>query len=129
MPLIYYTAAIPLFALLGLFSHISRGLFNLFPDRGYGSGAREDYSMLDDFLSSNYSVMDHLVGTEYDDNGYYDLYSLRNLRIACIFSVGGGVLALMLVPDLGAVFAAGVDFALVWFRDLVIYRLQNIRLY
>lgn len=129
MPLIYYAVAIPLFALLGLFSHISRGVFNLFPDRGYGSGPRESYSMLDDFLSDNYSVMDHIVGTEYDDNGYYDLYSLRNLRIACVFSVGGGVLGLLLIPDVAPLFAMCVDHALVWFKDLVIYRLQNLRLY
>lgn len=129
MPLIYYAVAIVLFTLLGVISHVSRGLFNLFPDRGYGNGPKGSYSMLDDFLSSNYGIMDHFVGTEYDDNGYYDLYSLRNLRIACIFSIGGGLLGLILIPDIAPLFAMGVDHALVWFKDLVIYRLQNLRLY
>lgn len=129
MPLIYYAIAIPLFALLGLFSHISRGLFNLFPDRGYDNTPKGSYSLLDDFLSDNYSAMDHFVGTEYDDNGYYDLYSLRNLRIACVFSIGGGLLGFMLIPDIAPLFATGVDHVLVWFKDLVIYRLQNLRLY
>lgn len=128
MPLAYYAIAVPVFLLFGLLHHAVRGIFNLYPDRGYTSTPRDGYSFTDDFLSGNYSVTDHLVGTEYDENGYYDLHSLKNLRIACQFSLVGGMGALILVPGLDLLFRDAVDFVALWLWDLFVYRIYNLKL-
>lgn len=129
MSLVYYAIAAPLFAAFGLLSHLARGLFNVYPDRDFTSSPRNRYSAVDDILSGNYSLTDHLVGTEYDENGYYDLHSLKNLRIACTFSIGSGMIALLVVPDLPPLFQQAVDFGLVWLKDLFFYRIANIEIF
>ncbi len=128
MPLYYYLVAIPVLALFGIFTHLSRGLFNVYPDRGYTGTPREGYSFTDDFLSENYSFTDYLVGTEYDDNGYYDLHSLKNLRIACQFAVFGGLAALLFLPGVDVLFRQAVDLVARWLWDLFVYRVENLKL-
>lgn len=129
MPFYYYLIAVPLFAVLGVLHHIVRGAFNLYPDRGYTNTPREGYSFTDDYLSDNYSMVDHLVGTEYDDNGYYDLHSLKNVRIACQFSIFGGLAMLVVIPGFDQLFRQGVDLAAVWLWDLFVYRIINLKLF
>lgn len=128
MPLVYYALAVPVFLLVGLLHHAVRGIFNLYPDRGYTSTPREGYSFTDDFLSGNYSMTDHLVGTEYDENGYYDLHSIKNLRIACQFALAGGFAALILIPGLDQLFRQAVDLVALWLWDLFVFRIYNLKL-
>ena len=126
MPFMYYLLAVPVLAALGVLGHVARGLFNVFPDRGYTSTPRTHYSLTDDFLSGNYSYTDHLVGTEYDDNGYYDLHSLKNLRISVQLHLAGGFAILLLAPGAGPLFRQGVDISALWLWDLFLYRLANL---
>ncbi|MBB4063401.1 hypothetical protein [Gellertiella hungarica] len=128
MPLYYYILAVPVFCLFGVLHHVVRAVFNLFPDRGYTNTSREDYSFTDDMLSGNYDITDHLVGTEYDENGYYDLHSLKNVRIACQFAVGGGVVALLVVPGLDQIFRQAVDALALAAWNLFLFRLANLEL-
>ncbi len=128
MPLPYYALALILFAVLGILQHVVRAVFNVFPDRDFTSKPRNSYSFTDDILSGNYSMTDQLIGTEYDENGYYDLHSLKNLKIACIMCMAGGMLAILITPGLDHVFAAGVDHVFDWLKDLFFYRLANLTL-
>ena len=76
----HYFVAAAIFALLGAIGHVCRAVFNVLPDR------ITDRPLMDLPLSSGYNLPDLLFGTEYDDNGYYRLDSLKNFGISVMGS-------------------------------------------
>lgn len=117
----HYVIAQVLFLLLGVLSHVSRAVFNLFPDR------LSDKPMMDMMISDGYDWNDWLFGTEYDENGYYRLDSLKNLRLAVMYSMVGGFAAMLLTPGFSVAMAAGIDWSLAAGWELFKYRLDNPR--
>jgi len=81
------------------------------------------------FISSGYSCQDRLFGTQYDDAGYYRLDSLRNLKNCVVFSVLGGWVAMLLVPELSGRVAGVIDWSAAQLLALFYYRLENLRLW
>lgn len=122
-------AAILTLALLGALIHIFRSSFNFMPDifvSGTGRPMREH--MINDMMSANYSAWDMLVGTEYDEDGFYEFFSGKNLRICCTQSILFGLAALLSVDPLWTAFTDLVDKAPGWLWDLFVYRIENLEL-
>lgn len=72
---------------LGVLCHVGRAVFNAFPDR------LSDSHLMDMVISSDYSFSDWYYGTEFNDAGFYELHSTKNLRLSIIYNL---VLFLML---------------------------------
>ena len=121
MGLGYYLVAGVFFALLGLAGHVVRAVVNLYPDR------LSDKPLMDMAVSDGYDAQDHILGTEYDDFGYYKLDSRRNVTIAVLSSLALGWLAMLLATDVALVVAACIDwlFGSVW--SLFLQRLGEAR--
>ena len=115
----HYFVAAGLFALLGAIGHVCRAVFNVLPDR------ITDKPLLDLPLSDGYDLPDLLFGTEYDDNGYYRLDSLKNFRISCMLSTIGGLLVMLFSPGASGAVAWLIDSGLSALWNLFLYRLQN----
>lgn len=118
----HYAVAAFGFLLLGALAHVSRAVFNLYPDR------LSDRPMMDLVVSDGYNWSDRIFGTEYDDAGYYRLDSLKNLRLSCVFSLLGGMAVMLLVPGASIAIAAGIDWSLLWLWDLFLERLADMTL-
>ncbi|MAY63677.1 MAG: hypothetical protein CML29_15855 [Rhizobiales bacterium] len=118
----HFVAAGLAFALFGVGFHVWRAVFNLFPDK------ISDTVAVNIFVSRGYGWADYFFGTEYDDAGYYRLDSLKNLRLAVVFSLLGGMGAMLFVPDAAEGIARLLDLGLQVFIDLLAYRLENFRL-
>ena len=117
----HFVAAGFLFALFGVLAHVIRAVFNVFPDK------ISDTPAVNILVSSDYSWADHLWGTEFDDAGYYRLDSLRNLRISVMFSVVGGLGAMLLVDGAGLGIATLIEAGLRGFVDLFWQRVAELR--
>ena len=117
----HYIVAEILFLALGALSHVCRATFNLFPDR------LTDNQMLDMALSDGYDWNDWLFGTEYDDNGYYRLDSVKNFRISVAMSAVCGFVAMLFVPGFSGMMAAAIDWTLGAFVDVARQRIENPR--
>ena len=65
----------------GVLCHVVRAVFNVFPDR------ISDSHTMDMFVSSDYSFADWYYGTEFNDAGYYELHSAKNLRLSIIYNL------------------------------------------
>ena len=77
----------------GVLCHVGRAIFNVFPDR------LSDSHTMDIIVSSDYSFADWYHGTEFDDAGYYELHSAKNLRLSVIYNlVMFGVIWFFLPP-------------------------------
>lgn len=116
----YFTAGV-LLALLGALAHVVRALVNVFPDR------LTDKPWLDMAISDGYDASDQLLGTEYDEAGFYRLDSGRNLAIAVLSSLAAGWGAMLFWTDLAVFFAHSVDQVFAWIGDPFMRRLQAAR--
>lgn len=119
----HYVVAGLVFALFGVLGHVTRAVFNLYPDR------LSDRSWMDMLVSNGYNLGDYLFGTEYDEAGYYKLDSLRNLRFYVASTVIGGWAAMLLVPGASGLVAEAINAALVWVWELFVYRLGDVRFF
>lgn len=80
---IHYAAALVISAVIGLVAHVLRGSINLYPDK------LSDSAILNITVSDDYSVSDHWFGVEFDAYGFYELYSMKNLKLSvygCMFA-------------------------------------------
>ena len=118
----HYVIAALLLAGLGGLGHVTRGVFNVFPDR------LSDKPLMDMMISDGYDLNDWLFGTEYDDYGFYRLDSLKNLRIAVWSTVIIGLAVLLIVPHASSLMAYGINQSFVWLWDLFVYRLSEVGL-
>ena len=96
----HFVVAGGIFALLGAICHVTRAVFNVFPDK------LSDTPAVNILVSSDYSWADHFWGTEFDDAGYYR------------FSVFGGLGAMLLVDGAGIGIAALIEAGAGAFVDL-----------
>ena len=119
----HYFVAAAIFALLGAIGHVCRAVFNLLPDR------ITDRPLLDLPLSSGYNLPDLLFGTEYDDNRYYRLDSLKNFRISVMLSTAGGLLVMLFSPGASGAVAWMIDSGLSALWSLFLYRLHETGLF
>lgn len=119
----HYFVAAAIFALLGAIGHACRAVFNVLPDR------ITDRPLLDLPLSSGYNLPDLLFGTEYDDNGYYRLDSLKNFRISVMLSTVGGLLVMLFSPGASGAVAWMIDSGLSALWNLFLYRLHETGLF
>ena len=71
----YYLLAGVVFALLGAAAHVCRAVVNIYPDR------LSDKPWLDMAISDGYDLNDRVLGTEYDEAGFYRLDSRRNALV------------------------------------------------
>jgi hypothetical protein len=117
----YYLLAGVLFALFGTIAHISRAVFNVYPDR------LTDKPWLDMAVSDGYDASDRLFGTEYDEAGYYRLDSGRNLAIAVLSTLALGWGAMLFSTDIALAFVHAADQVVVWVGDLFMQRLADLR--
>ena len=108
----HFVAAGVAFAVLGALAHVIRAVFNVFPDK------ISDTPAVNIMVSSDYGWADHVWGTEFDDAGYYRLDSLKNLRLSVVFTVFGGLAAMLLVDGAGLGIAALIDAGIGAFVDL-----------
>lgn len=116
----HFVVAGVIFALLGAIFHVTRSVFNVFPDK------LSDTPAVNILVSSDYSWADHFWGTEFDDAGYYRLDSLKNLRLSVIFSVLGGLGAMLLVDGAGIGIATLIESGAGAFADLFWQRVAEL---
>ena len=117
----YYLLAGALFALFGLVAHVSRAIFNVYPDR------LSDKPLMDMAVSDGYDASDRLLGTEYDEAGYYKLDSLRNLSIAVLSTLALGWGSMLLSTEIALAFAYAFNELAAWIGELFMRRLSEAR--
>lgn len=117
----YYLLAGALLALLGFLGHVLRAVVNLYPDR------LSDKPLMDMAISDGYDAQDRLLGTEYDEYGFYMLDSRRNLMIAVLSTLALGWGAMLLSTELALAFAQGVDVVFASVGELFMRRLAEAR--
>lgn len=105
----------------GAVGHVGRAIFNVYPDR------LTDKPWLDMAISDGYDLNDSILGTEYDEAGYYRLDSCRNLIIAVILALAAGWGTMLFSTDIAVLFAQAADHVLGWVGDLFLKRLAEIR--
>ena len=128
--IIHYLLAVPLLMVLGTLGHCFRAWFNVLPDKLDLFPHRPGLSnAFDAMWSNNYSFWDMLVGTEYDANGYYEFFSFKNLRTQWLWTVAPGLAVLFSYADLANAYAGVVNAAPGWLWNLLVYRIQNMKLY
>lgn len=75
-------------AVIGFALHYWRANFSLYPEN------LTDNSFIDGLMSNHDMVFEkHIVGAEWDDNGYWDIYSFRNM----IYYVVSGAAAPLII--------------------------------
>ena len=79
-------------------------------------------------MSANYGFMDYIVGTDYDEEGFYDFFSRRNWRNMCLWTVAVGYTVLLSFPELTERYVSILNAALAWLWDLAQERSKNLRL-
>ncbi|OJF89845.1 hypothetical protein [Pararhizobium antarcticum] len=122
----HITAAILTLTMIGTAAHVFRSSFNFIPDRFNAAPGRFwTNHAIDDMLSSNYGFWDMVAGTEYDSDGYYEFFSLRNLRIACTWTIACGTAIGLSIPGGWDWFAATANAAPGWLWALFVHRLNN----
>ncbi|WP_439616143.1 hypothetical protein [Shinella sp.] len=117
----HYAVAFVLFLILGAVGHVCRAVFNVLPDR------LSDKPMLDLMISDGYNMDDHILGTEYDDAGYYRLDSWRNFRNSTLGCGFTGIAVMLCSEGASGVIAHGIETGFAWLWDLFLYRLQTLR--
>ena len=114
----HFIAAGIIFAAFGALAHVCRAVFNVFPDK------ISDTPAVNVFVSNDYSWGDYLWGTEFDDAGYYRLDSLKNLRLSVVFTVFGGLAAMLLVDGAALGIARLIETGAGAFVDLFWQRIE-----
>lgn len=117
----HYLIMIVVFVVLGVAAHISRAVFNLFPDR------LTDSKKMDVLISPGYDLSDYIFDLQFDENGYYELYSLKNLRFCVIAGLLCGIVFVIGVPETNGMVAGWIDATLRFTVDLFWYRMEHIR--
>lgn len=126
----HYIVAFMTLTTLGAAIHIFRSSFNFIPDRfNLAPGHFWRNHAIDDMLSTNYGFWDMVAGTEYDEDGFYEFFSRRNLRICCTWTIAVGMTLLLSYQDLQDRFIAIVDAAPGWLWALFVYRIENLTLF
>ena len=115
----HYVVAQVIFAGLGVIGHVGRAVFNVLPDR------LSDSPTMDMMVSDGFDWYDYLTGVEYDDNGYYRLDSMKNLRVYVQATMIGGFGCMLFMPDAAGAVAMIIDWSLAAIRDLFFLRLQE----
>ena len=127
MIVLHLFAAVLTLTLLGAGIHVFRSSFNFIPDIFVsGSGRFFQEHWINDKLSANYGFWDMVAGTEYDDDGFYEFFSLKNLRICCTQTIAVGLAALLSFDKLWNGFTNVVDAAPGWLWELFVYRIENL---
>ncbi len=106
-------------ALVGFIGHCARAMFNVFPDRVTDSDA------LDMVISNGYNGEDALLGTEYNDGGYYQFESARNIFIYCGTAIFVGTIAWFTVPGFAGGLAALIETSFAWIGETASQRLAE----
>jgi len=115
----HFPAAACLFLVNGILAHITRAVFHLFPDR------LSDSHILDIAISDGYSFWDWYYGTEYDDYGYYELYSTKNLRLSVIYNMVSFVFAWFCIPQFNNMLAYGLNWVSSSFGQAVLSSIEH----
>lgn len=110
-----------LFAALGLLAHIIRAVFNVFPDK------LSDTPAVNVLVSSDYSWGDYLIGTEFDDAGYYRLDSLKNLRLSVSYWLVAGFGVMLFSAEAAQLVAYGIEAGISGFVDLFWQRVEDLK--
>ncbi|SOE14341.1 hypothetical protein SAMN05877838_0987 [Hoeflea halophila] len=116
----HFAAAGVIFALLGALAHVCRAVFNVFPDK------LSDTPAVNIMVSSDYGWADYFWGTVFDDAGYYRLDSGKNLRLSVIFTVLGGLAAMLFVEGAGLGFAQLIETGAGAFAELFWQRVAEL---
>lgn len=118
----HFVAAAALFALCGLAAHVIRAVFNVFPDK------LSDTPAVNVLVSGDYSWGDYLIGTEFDDAGYYRLDSLKNLRISVSYWLIAGLGVMLFSAEAAQAIAYGIDLGFAAIVDLFWVRIDELGL-
>ena len=118
----HFVAAAALFTLCGLAAHVIRAVFNVFPDK------LSDTPVVNVMVSGGYSWGDYLIGTEFDDAGYYRLDSLKNLRISISYWLVAGLGLMLFSAESALAIAYGIDLGLAAIVDLFWLRVDELGL-
>lgn len=108
------------FVMLGALAHVVRAVFNVFPDK------LSDTPAVNVLVSSDYNWGDYLIGTEFDDGGYYRLDSLKNLRLSISYWLIAGFGMMLISAEAAQMVAFGIETALSAFVELFWYRIENL---
>ncbi|MBV6650427.1 MAG: hypothetical protein KI789_11940, partial [Hoeflea sp.] len=100
------------FVMLGALAHVVRAVFNVFPDK------LSDTPAVNVLVSSDYSWGDYLIGTEFDDGGYYRLDSLKNLRLSISYWLFAGFGMMLISAEAAQMVAYGIETGLSAFVEL-----------
>ena len=119
----HYLIMIAGFAVLGIVFHIVRAKFNVYPDR------LTDSKEFDVAVSPGYTLYDYIFDLDFDEDGYYELYSLKNLRFSVIGGVICGVIFIIGVPETNRMVAGWIDVVVNYTIDLFYYRIHHFRWY
>lgn len=108
----HFIVAAMVFAAFGVLAHVIRAVFNVFPDK------LSDTPAVNILVSSDYSWGDYLIGTEFDDAGYYRLDSLKNMRVSVMYWLIAGLGVMMFSAEAAQAMAWGIEAAAAGFVDL-----------
>ncbi|MEO9458339.1 MAG: hypothetical protein ABJE63_06490 [Lentilitoribacter sp.] len=100
---IHYAAALTIAAVFGFVAHVVRGFVNPYPDK------LSDSAVLNIAISDDYSLSDHWFGVEFDAYGYYELYSVKNLKLSVYGCVFGCFVLMAFDAATGSVIASLLD--------------------
>lgn len=117
----HFVIAGVLFAALGLLAHIIRAVFNVFPDK------LSDTPAVNVLVSSDYSWGDYLIGTEFDDAGYYRLDSLKNLRLSVTYWLIAGFGMMLFSAEAAQAIAWAIEAGIAGFVDLFWQRIEDLK--
>jgi hypothetical protein len=117
----HFVVAGILFVVLGTLAHIIRAVFNVFPDK------LSDTPAVNVLVSSDYSWGDYLIGTEFDDAGYYRLDSLKNLRLSVTYWLIAGFGVMLFSAEAAQLIAYGIEAGITGFVDLFWQRIEDLK--
>lgn len=118
----HFVVAAALFALCGLAAHVIRAVFNVFPDK------LSETPAVNVMVSGGYSWGDYLIGTEFDDAGYYRLDSVKNLRISISYWLIAGLGLMLFSAEAAQAIAYGIALGLAAIVDLFWVRVDELGL-
>ena len=107
-------------ALAGFIGHIIRATVNLYPDK------ISDNELVNIIVSPDYSTSDSVFNLEFDDFGFYKLYSIKNVQFCLACGFATGFFAYVVAPEpqtselIAQIFSG--------FGELVADRWENLRL-
>lgn len=102
--------------IFGFVAHVIRGFINLYPDK------ISDNDLVNIVVSDDYSTLDHILGVEFTDYGYYDLNSGKNLTISISLCLVFGYIAYFMDP-MGV--STAIDQGVVWLGNRIVENWNN----